>query len=298
MTGLAEAKLFYETCGKDAIHDAYPEFEGRIAVGLAGHGSECFGYDDEISRDHDFDTGFCLWINDEDDILFGPRLSRLYRNLPRECKSPKSALGEKKLGVIRISDFYRRYTGCEGAPYDLMHWLSLPMCALAEAVNGEVWRDDSGEFSQVRNIIKAGYPEDVRKKKIAARAAEMAQSGQYNYLRCINHGQYGASRLAANEFVNKAIEMVFLLNNTYAPYYKWVFKAMENLPVLSELKTPLEKILEGDADEIEFVSSEVIKELINQGLSDSSSDYLEAHAFEVMERIENSQLRHLHVMEG
>ena len=50
MNGLEEAKLLYEQRGKDMLHTCFPEYEGRIAVGLAGHGSECFGYDDELSR--------------------------------------------------------------------------------------------------------------------------------------------------------------------------------------------------------------------------------------------------------
>ena len=81
MNGLEEAKLLYEQWGKDMLHTCFPEYEGRIAVGLAGHGSECFGYDDKLSRDHDFEPGFCLWLTDEDDIHIGPRLARSYREL-------------------------------------------------------------------------------------------------------------------------------------------------------------------------------------------------------------------------
>ena len=298
MTGLAEAKKLYEEYGIEAIHKAFPDCEERIAVGLAGHGSECFGFDDELSRDHDFETGFNLWLTDEDDIKIGPRLMRLYRGLPHGEKSEKSALGGNARGVMTIGDFYIRYTGSPGAPECWQQWMSLPMYALAEASNGEVFRDDLGEFTKERNKILAYYPEDVRKKKIAARAAEMAQSGQYNFARCMKHGEEGAAKLAAFEFVRNACDMIFLLNRAYAPYYKWVFKAMENLPALSGLKADLEAILAGDADKIEAVSAAVIEELKRQGLTGGNWDYLEPHAFEVQERIENGEIRSLHIMEG
>ena len=54
MQGLEEARKLYERYGVDMIERLFPKWAGRIAVGLVGHGSECFGFDDEISRDHDF----------------------------------------------------------------------------------------------------------------------------------------------------------------------------------------------------------------------------------------------------
>ena len=304
MNGLEEAKLLYEQRGKDMLHTCFPEYEGRIAVGLAGHGSECFGYDDKLSRDHDFEPGFCLWLTDEDDIHIGPRLSRSYRELTGSGTALKSAMGEKKLGLLRISDFYRRYTGCPGAPESAEHWLSLPSWALAEATNGQVWRDDLGEFTAIRNTLLHGMPEDVRLKKIAARAVEMAQSGQYNYLRCLRHGEAGSAQLALTEFVRSSCSMIFLLNRRHEPYYKWVFRAMAELDKLSSLKDALEFLLLGENDSrlkegvIEDICASVIAEMRVQELTDSSSDYLEDHAFEAQERITSRSIRAMHIMEG
>ena len=151
MRGIDEARRLYFECGRDMIRDSFAEYEGRIAVGLAGHGSQCFGFDDELSRDHDFPAGFCLWLTDEDDALFGVPLARAYRALGFRGSAQRSALAEDGVGVRRISDFYRRYTGSAGAPESWQQWMAIPSYALAEATNGEVWRDDSGVFSSVRD---------------------------------------------------------------------------------------------------------------------------------------------------
>ena len=68
MNGLDLAKTLYENYGKKIIKEEFSEYEDRIAVGLVGHGSECFGFDDKLSLDHDYDGGFCLFLTDEDDI--------------------------------------------------------------------------------------------------------------------------------------------------------------------------------------------------------------------------------------
>ena len=305
MQGLEAARALYEERGRDLIHSRFPEYEGRIAVGLAGHGSECFGFDDAVSTDHDFEPGFCLWVDDETDREIGLALSRAYREL-KSGAGKRSALAEQNRGMRRISDFYRRYTGSPGAPESWQAWLYLPSHALAEASNGQVWRDDQGSFSAIRQQILTGMPEDVRKKRLAAKLITMAQAGQYNYSRCLKHGQPGSAMLAMAEFVNAACAAVFLLNRRHMPYYKWQFRAMEELPILGQLKDALEFLLTGENDGpgqrlkaqvVEDICAQVVGELRCQKLTCGNWDYLEPHAHDLMEHIENPQIRALHVME-
>ena len=304
MRGLDEARALYEEHGRPLLHRQFPELEGRVAVGLVGHGSECYGFDDEISRDHDFARGFCLWLTDGDDLRYGVALSRAYRSLPLGAATERSALAEENCGERRTAFFYRRYTGSPGAPESWQQWLSLPAHALAEATNGAVFRDDLGEFTAIREQLLHGMPEDVRKKHLAARLIEMAQSGQYNYPRCLRHGEEGAAMLELSDFVRAACGAIYLLERRHMPYTKWMLRGMESLPKLGHLRTALEFLLTGENDAalrqgvIEDVCATVARELRAQALSDGDWDYLEPHAFAVQRRIENPQLRALHVMEG
>lgn len=307
MKGLEEARRFYKDFGAAMLHERFPDFEERIAVGLVGRGSECFGFDDEVSRDHDFEQGFCLWLTDADDILIGAELAQAYQALPRRGAAQRSRQGEANRGPRRIGFFYRPYLGSESAPRDWRQWLSLPSWALAEATNGEVFRDDLGLFSDIRETLLHGMPEDVRKKKLAARLIAMAQSGQYNYARCLRHGEEGAAMLALAEFVRESCGAIYLLNRAHMPYYKWALRGLETLPLLGEMREPLSFLLtaENDADGqrvkqgvVEDICARVIEELRAQGLSDGGWDFLEPHAFAVRERIENPEIRAMHIMEG
>ena len=307
MRGIDEARRLYSERGRELIHERFGEYEGRIAVGLAGHGSQCFGFDDELSRDHDFEAGFCLWLTDKDDLAFGVELSRAYRSLFPGGAAQRSALAERGVGVRRISDFYRRYTGSDGAPQSAAQWLSLPSWALAEATNGEIWRDDLGVFSGVRETLLHGMPEDVRRKKLAARVITMAQTGQYNYPRCLRHGESGAAMLAVSLFVTAAAETIFLINRRHMPYYKWSLRALRSLPRLSDMADPLEFLLTGEnggeADRlkeglVEDICACVLAELRADGLTQGGGDYLEPHAFAIQRGITDPAMRAMHIMEG
>ncbi len=304
MKGLDLARAFYLEYGKPMIERDFAAVSDRIAVGLAGHGSECFGFDDEHSRDHDFDAGFCLWLTDADEREFGFKLFRAYSKLPKEYKGykmiQKSLFGSEHKGVHTISEFYRRYTGTDGAPQSNEQWLSIPDFYLAEATNGEVFYDALGEFTAIRNQILTGMPQDVLYKKIASKALLMAQTGQYNFNRCLSHGEMGAATLALAEFARTATEMIFLLNGRYAPYYKWLFCAGRQLPLMSEQVLALEHLITDNTltdrqklDIIEGVCTAIIAELKSRGLTSISSDYLEPHAYAVNDKIMDSNVRNI-----
>ena len=69
MKGIELSRAYYEACGRPMLERDFADVRARIAAGLCGHGSECFGFDGEISRDHDYEPGFCLWITEEDERI-------------------------------------------------------------------------------------------------------------------------------------------------------------------------------------------------------------------------------------
>ena len=206
--GLALCAEFFHTCGEAMLGRDFAAQRHRIAAGLCGEGSECFGFDDAVSRDHDFGPRFFLFLTEEDNASFGYALARAYAALPQEFHGVRrlaaNTVGAPRGGVLTIPAFYRRFTGCPGVPPENLAWLAVPEYALACAVSGAVFSDPLGEFSKIRAQLAKGYPEDVRRKKTAARAIEMAQAGQYNYMRCIRHGEAGAARMALHAFCEAA----------------------------------------------------------------------------------------------
>ncbi len=311
MQGLDISKEFYLQYGKPMLEEQFSDVIDRIAVGLAGEGSECMRFDDDISRDHDFEAGFCLWIPAEDEREFGFRLERAYSKLPKEFmglkRSVLSPVGGNRHGVITIEDFYTRFLGAPNAPDTTERWLYTPSFSLAAASNGEVFQDALGVFSSVRQQLLAGYPEDIRRKKLAAHTILMAQAGQYNYPRCIARGENGAAQLAVFEFVKHAISAIYLLNNRYEPFYKWAYRGLKELPILDDLGDSLQGLTELKntsstakikLEVIEDIAVLFIKEFQVQGLTEATCGDLEKHAYSILDGIKDGGLRNMHIMEG
>ncbi len=310
MRGLEISERFYLEHGAPMIREQFPALEGLIAVGLAGSGSEYFGYDDEISRDHDFEPGFCLFLPDEAavDRRAAFALERAYAKLPREFmglkRSPLDPVGGNRHGVLRMEDFFREKTGVPDGKLSGKDWFYVPEQALAEATNGCVFRDDLGLFTEIRRGL-AYFPRDVQLKKLAGALLMMGQTGQYNYHRCISRGETAAAQLAIAEFVKHALGAIFLLNKRYTPYYKWTFRALRELPILAELHAPLEYLLssgntpqdaERKQETVERIASDIIARLCEEGLSSRIGDDLERHAYAVNDCISDGEIRNLHIL--
>lgn len=310
--GIELSEAFYKEFGEPMLKTEFPELLDRIAVGLFGSGSECLGYDDEISTDHDFEAGFCIILPDEEtvDRRSAFLLERAYNKLPKEYmgyrRSVISPVGGNRHGVIRMSEFFKAKTGSEDGELGLFDWFYVPEQSLLEATNGKIFYDGLGLFSETRRRLSY-FPEDVRLKKLAGELLIMGQSGQYNYERCVKRGELGGAQLALAEFVKATLHAAFLLEGRYMPYYKWSFRALSDIPTFAHLSEPLTYLIssgngKGDAEKklstVEGVSAAIISEVRSCGLSSIDLSELEAHAYEVNGKIKDSELRNLHVLYG
>ena len=236
MNGLQLSEQYFHELGLPMLAARFPEYRNRIAAGLVGEGSECFGFDDQLSRDHDWGPAFCLWLRHDDMALFGASLKKEYERLPKVFHGcavrGESDWGGGRVGVFEIGMFYRRFIGLERIPATPREWRAIPEENLAVATNGKVFMDGAGAFSAIRSALLDYYPEDIRLKKIAARCMSMAQAGQYNFPRCCRRNEAVAAEYAKAQFAADAISMIFLLNKRYKPFYKWMHRALKDLPVL------------------------------------------------------------------
>jgi tetratricopeptide (TPR) repeat protein len=316
ISGLKLAREYWQTYGKPMIAEKYPKYQGRIAAGLVGHGSECYGFDDQYSQDHDFGPGFCLWLTDEDYEAIGEQLQADYEALPQEFmgfgprKATARAQGEaRRTGVFRIGDFFASITGYPAAPADDKphEWLLLDEPTLAAATNGEIFADPLGAVSKTRQGFKL-MPEDVRLSLISRRLGMIAQAGQYNLPRMLKRSDGAGAWLSIREFVTNVCSLIFLINEPiragYMPYYKWQFAALRKLStrmstVLPDVCEQLETVLRlssaacfggagfGEGGKgaapaveqiqgtVEHICTEIVTALQQQGLTDSSEQFLE-----------------------
>lgn len=305
MKGLELARRLYEERGRRLFENELPDLVPQMAVGLVGEGSECFGFDDEISRDHDWGPAFCIWLPEQVLVRNMERLESVLAELPHEFEGfevrmdPRMRMG--RVGPLPLELFYQRFLNVPRAPENLMEWRRIPEQYLAVATNGEVFEDNLGEFSAIREKLLAFYPEDLRLKKIAARIMAASQAGQYNLPRMLRRCDFVACDICRARFVEAVLSTVFLLNRRYVPFYKWAYRAVKQLPIMGmSVAEKLEHLvslplMESSPDTVagpvESICQEIADFLQAENLLDSNDPWLFAQGPVVQSHIENKALR-------
>jgi hypothetical protein len=289
--GLALAARYY-AAHKETLLAPFAGYRARIAAGLVGFGSECFGFDDALSADHDFGPGFCLWLNAQDYAAIGRPLQAAYDSLPQDFEGlparRTNARSGKRVGVFAIGDFYAQFLGAPELPISDADWLQIPEELLAAAVNGAVFEDSPGDFSHTRHTLAAYYPEPVMRLKLATAVARMAQSGQYNLGRSLRRQDQVAALLTQAEFVREACCAVYVLNQRYAPISKWLHRGIRDLPVLGGLHAKIGRLAAHPVSQaealVEEICAELLEVLVARGLSVPGDSFLECHVNEILNR--------------
>ena len=278
-----------------------PEFKKNLndilplcAFGLVGEGSECYGYDDKISQDHDFGPSVCIWLRKDDYLKHKDKINEVLKKLPKTYlgfqELKESEWGSDRRGLLNIEDFYFKFLGSSKAPETIADWQKIPETALATVTNGEVFLDNLGEFTKVRKDLLNYYPEPMRQNKIATRLMNISQHGQYNYTRCLKRNDLVAANQCLYLFVDEVIHLVFLLNRRYKIFYKWSNRALLDLKILGE---EIHKLLEdmvfaqNKIPYVRKICKVLAEELRNQKLTNCDSEFLGDLGVDIQKNIDD-----------
>lgn len=322
LKGLTIARDYYEKFGKALFNDLKREMQEEdsdtaadfdFTIAKVGEGSDCFGFDDILSGDHDFGPGFGVFVTGQQYEQLGNRLEQAYDSLPeafRGFTKPGPLKNAPRNGIIILEDFYRRILNLsdEELEYLLEHhtlpedtWLKVEDWQLKTVTNGEIFAGENAVFGSIYINLKKGYPEAVWKRKLAQKLGEVCQEGQYNYKRLMQRGDVHGATLILHSFEEHVVGLLYLLNHSYAPHKKWLFHEAETLPLGGDILDQLKKLMGmipdlstyakrdcidwiGTSNKedkvqtiIDCIAKLIVQQLQDMGLTERKDIYLEEH---------------------
>lgn len=270
--GLLIARKFYEECFAPKLKEELPDYVDKVAVGLVGKGSDCFGFDDEQSRDHDWGPDLCIFVTGETYEKIGKDLEKIYDELPKEFMGYKHGAKvseSKRRGVFVIEEFYKSLLGVW--PVTPADFENIEDGQFAQCVNGVVFTDPEGKFMEIRNALKRGYPFPILIKKISEAVMNFSRCAQYDYERTARRGDMIAAEMMLSDGLKSAMKLAHYLDGKYPPKDKWLYRSCMRLSIAPKLIPLL------DSKDITGLGVLLADRLYETGFISNKDDYLEHH---------------------
>jgi len=239
MNGIELSKQYFFQVGLPLIQHEFPLLSQRMAAGLvagtsqSGAGSEVGGFDDEISRDHNWGPRFFVFLTEHDMNQSGEALQNYLND-----KLPSSFAGHELIATT----LHERHTIVTTPTRNLQdvlqvsssslcdeEWLCLPELLLFEYTAGDIFYEPMPLISPVREQFSY-YPDEVWFKRISFGFFNLHAAG--NAARMVKRDDAVATHFYLSFLIETVMRLCFLLCRKYAPYRKWLFRAFTTLPNL------------------------------------------------------------------
>jgi hypothetical protein len=257
LQGIELSRRFYTDIVAPWLGSVAPELQHSAA--LIGYGSELLGFDDEMSKDHNWGPRVHLYVSPDTFSRYAHRLVREFsaaaptefegepigwRNRPHPPANGTEAAGavEHGLEVHTLEgalESLLAVRSVEDLPPQL--WLGFAEQRLLAFTAGAVFRDDDGRLTAARSRL-AYFPDDIWLYKIACQWRRISEEQAF-VGRAGQAGDDLGSRVVAARLARDVMQMAFLLSRTYAPYAKWFGTAFSRLTLAQELSPHLDLAL-------------------------------------------------------
>ena len=241
--GAELARLFHADVVAPLLAGELPGL--RYAAGRLGSGSDVLGFDDPMSRDHDWGCRLTLLVDERDAGAVLPVMELLerglpasYRGLPVRFPVTWDASPSHRVEVATVGRFAVSRLGVDPLTgLSVPDWLILTGQGVLEVTAGPVFTDSTSELARVRAALR-WYPPDVERYVLAAGWQRISQ-----YLpmvgRTAGQGDELGSRLLSTQLAGAVMSLAFALSRRWAPYPKWRGTAFRALSIAARLTGPL-----------------------------------------------------------
>lgn len=232
-TGLAISQDFIRSILLPLLQEELLDDYHRIAVAVAGTGSDVLGLDDKISRDHHWGPRANVMYPRQDSARIQPKIQDALRKVPDQFGQFRVQVNIHNLtGVCccEIEDFFSRFLGTEHLPSTDLDWLGMCEVDLFHVTSGTIVYDGLGELTR-RCQALAYYPENVWKKRLADWCMYVTgREAPYNLHRVSKRQDELTCTIYFGLCIKRLMELCFTLNRQYAPYTKWLNRLFRKLP--------------------------------------------------------------------
>lgn len=237
--GLELSRQFYQDSVRPVLDQSFPGLPHSAA--LLGRGSEVLGFDDEMSRDHNWEPRVLLFLRDDDHARDGDAIGETLRQgLPDRFRDHATTY---EIATLR-SYFLKNLDIDVDGEIGVHDWLTFPEQQLLMITAGAVYHDEVG-LQAVRDRF-AYYPHDVWLYLLVAGWWRI-----HPELNLIGRAGFGGdelgSALIGSRLVHDLMHLCFLMEKRYAPYSKWLGTAFSRLVCASELSPLLSRVLRAEA---------------------------------------------------
>ncbi|MGI8867559.1 MAG: DUF4037 domain-containing protein [Mycobacteriales bacterium] len=223
--GLDLARAFYTEVVGPALHVPH-------SACLIGEGSEVLGYDTPRSTDHEWGPRLQILVEatEVDPVrqAIDNALPETYRGYPTRWYSLAERQAASHVEVDTAEGWLKRKLPT--IPFtnpDTAAWLATPQQHLLQLTSGEVFHDDNGVLTRLREAYQ-WYPLDIWRWIIASQWHLIGNTEPLRG-RAIEIGDHRGARIHTGKLCRLIMEMGYLQERRYRPYDKWFGRGFTDL---------------------------------------------------------------------
>jgi hypothetical protein len=248
LTGGELARHFHADVVEPLLARSMPGL--RYAAGRLGSGSDVLGFDDGMSRDHDWGCRLTLLVDEPDhaavphvSLLLERELPGVYRGFPVRFPVSWDRSVTHNVEVATVAGFAASRLGVDPTTeLSAVDWLILTGQSVLEVTGGPVFADRTAELAKVRGSLE-WYPAGIERFVLAAGWQRLSQEMPMVGRTAESGDEVGSRQLSAR-LAGDVMSLAFILSRQWAPYPKWRGTAFLALPVAADLAGPLAAAVE------------------------------------------------------